>query len=536
MKKGRIMKNKTGIFAKISLALAACFLFASFSPSLDGRAVVVEDGVFPQGLFAKTVGYLPGDVISVASISGDSTVDILVIGALDPSEGVAIMLSPEAATAIGIDRSANNIVKITKRSGQDDRVFGTAVIAKQNNAVNSYSEKQAEEFDSAIAAASEEDFDASPVEEITEAQETFEAPVKEEIAEEVSQEMPVEEEAFEEEIPVEETAEEIITDEGEETIGQPVEESFEENVETPEQEIAEPETAVESVEEETEAAIEEEAVEETIEAEPFEEEFTEEYETISEEPEEPQIEEEMQPEEDVTQAQEEQFEDEAPEDIPEEPEIESEYVEGEELSELEDENIDEPEVEEQPEEEEYEAIVLVPSEANPPVEEITEENTEESIETEIEELSSEETVAEESITEENISEVTQYEESSVEEVTDVSEVTDVEEISEVYEQSTTTQNVTNVRNETNYQKYMVDSLSELKSSSYYIQIAALSSDDAIMEIVNKYCSNYPITIVPMAGGQRKQVMIGPVNMDEYAVILERFKSYGFKDAFLRKIK
>ena len=40
--------------------------------------------------------------ISVTNITGDATIDILVIGALDPSEGVAIMLSPEAAEAIGI--------------------------------------------------------------------------------------------------------------------------------------------------------------------------------------------------------------------------------------------------------------------------------------------------------------------------------------------------------------------------------------------------------------------------------------------------
>jgi hypothetical protein len=108
-------------------------MFASFSPSLDGRAVVVDDGVFPQGLFAKTVGYLPGDIITVTNIAGDATVDILVIGALDPSEGVAIMLSPEAAQAMGIEKGANNIVKITKRSGQDERVYGSAVIARQMN-------------------------------------------------------------------------------------------------------------------------------------------------------------------------------------------------------------------------------------------------------------------------------------------------------------------------------------------------------------------------------------------------------------------
>ena len=80
------------------------------------------------------------------------------------------------------------------------------------------------------------------------------------------------------------------------------------------------------------------------------------------------------------------------------------------------------------------------------------------------------------------------------------------------------------------------SYSVLESGKYYIQIATLSIDANIMEIVNKYSRNYPITIVPMAGGIRKQIMVGPLSVDEYAVVLERFRSYGYKDAFLRKIK
>ena len=127
------MKKLFKDILKLCFVITGCFVLASFSPSLDGRAVVVEPGVFPEGLFAKTVGYLPGDIISVTNITGDTTIDILVIGALDPSEGVAIMLSPEAAEAIGISANANNIVKITKRSNQDERVYGSAVIASQKN-------------------------------------------------------------------------------------------------------------------------------------------------------------------------------------------------------------------------------------------------------------------------------------------------------------------------------------------------------------------------------------------------------------------
>ena len=110
--------------------------------------------------------------------------------------------------------------------------------------------------------------------------------------------------------------------------------------------------------------------------------------------------------------------------------------------------------------------------------------------------------------------------------TDTEEKTEITEKPEV-EQSTEV---------LSYEKYMVGSLKDLESGKYYIQIATLSIDANIMEIVNKYSKNYPITIVPMAGGIRKQIMVGPLSVDEYAVVLERFRSYGYKDAFLRKIK
>ena len=88
-------------------------------------------------------------------------------------------------------------------------------------------------------------------------------------------------------------------------------------------------------------------------------------------------------------------------------------------------------------------------------------------------------------------------------------------------------------NETSYDKFMIESLDELQADRYYIQIATLRDDENILEIVNKYGKKYPITIVPTAKGT-KQVLIGPVTLDEYGTVLARFKAYGYKDAFLRK--
>lgn len=121
------------ILLVIGMVLAAGIVFTSESPSLDGRAVVADQGVFPKGLFAKTVGYLPGDTISVTNPANAERVDILVIGSLDPSEGVAVMLSPEAASALNIKQNSNNLVKLTKRNGNADEIAnGSAVIASSS--------------------------------------------------------------------------------------------------------------------------------------------------------------------------------------------------------------------------------------------------------------------------------------------------------------------------------------------------------------------------------------------------------------------
>ena len=89
--------------------------------------------------------------------------------------------------------------------------------------------------------------------------------------------------------------------------------------------------------------------------------------------------------------------------------------------------------------------------------------------------------------------------------------------------------------ETSNSKYIVPSLNDLKKGNYYVQISVLKSDEAIMEIINKYSKNYPITVVPAANGS-KQVMVGPLSIDEYGTVLARFKAYGYKDAFVRKVK
>ena len=483
------MKNK--FLKKIFILLAvlsSCFLFASFSPSLDGRAVVVNEGEMPSGLFAKTVGYLPGDTIIVSNVDGTSSVEILVIGSLDASEGVAIMLSPEAASAIGIDKKDNNIVKITKRSDKDERCTGTAVIAKSAEIENEVVD------DEKIEETSPENEILPPVEE------TFTENVQTEESAETEEVLQPTEEAFVEDIPTEETfTEEEVLPETEET---PTE-----DIPT---EIESEEIAVDELSELENPEEKEEVLQPTeevfVEDIPQEEIFTEE---------------EVLPETEETPT----------EDIPieiESEEIESEEIAADELSEL-----------ENPEEKEE---VLQPTE-EAFVEDIPQEEifTEEEVLPETEETLAEKTPTEEKSDseeyeaivlipiepEENISsEEKSEEEIVIENLKDETEKSDIKIV----------ESEKKVEKESVIEKYKVESLDELEKGSYYIQIVVLKEESNIQKIVDEYGNNYPITIVPLKNKSAYQVLIGPISMDEYGTVLNRFKSYGYKDAFLRKIK
>ena len=469
------MKNKAyKILSKLLVVVVSSLLFTSFSPSLDGRAVVVEDGVFPQGLFAKTVGYLPGDTISVTNVAGDSSVDLLVIGSLDPSEGVAIMLTPEAAAAIGIDKSENNIVKITKRSGLDERVYGNAIITKSDELpIDQNIQEESKEI-----VEDEYDVEYNPAdyhEEYVEDEESEEDEYDVEYNPADYHEEYVEDEELEEEFVSDEELEDFVTEE----------------------------------------FVEDEALEDELEANPVDEEIIEQVteEIIEEEMLEDFEESEEVPAEEIT---EEKLES---EEVP----VEQEFVETDELDNLEEEsNIEEVIEEDFAEsdeivEEEYEAIVLVPVESNPPVVEADEEEV-----VLVEELESIVAV------EEDTNEIEAVEEISEAISLPEEPVKVVEEIKIEVEQTSTPA--------IGDEKYIVPSLNDLESGKYYIQIASLRDDKNIEEIISKYANNYPIAIVPKKAGNIKQILVGPLSMDEYGVVLQRFKSYGYKDAFLRKIK
>ena len=495
------MKKLIGIICSL---LICGTLFTSFSPSLDGRAIVAEEGVLPQGLFAKAFGYLPGDSISVTSLSSKESVDILVIGALQSKEGIAILLSPEAAVALGISKTTNNVVKITKRSGQlDEAVVGTAVIGSAAEDFASYDnseetddddEEVAEEFideDSVnFAVAAESKVEETPVDsEAVEADVEYISATEPE-AEEVVAEVEKADEITGEKVVAEVEKADETTGEKDVVVITPTEEAAEEDSLPEEAVAAAPEAEEKSAEEVVEELVEDEEViaEEYVEADdlydfddetekvaaPFDEALNEDYDAVK-------------PAEDAVAAVEKAEESEA--------EKTSETLEEEVIAEAFDESkvaaeedavvAETEKTSDSDEDESYEPIVLVPASANPPVAE--EKNVEDA-----------ETAA------------------SVEE---------------------TAQPVVSTASDSfNFDKYIVSSLSDLEKGKYYVQIAMLGSEDNIRSTIKKYGKQYPITLVPLASGKGYQFLIGSLNMDEYGTVLNRFKSYGYKDAFLRRIK
>lgn len=506
------------LFVVILSVLLSGTIFTSFSPSLDGRAVVAPEGAMPKGVFAKTVGYLPGDSISVTSLSAKKTVDILVIGSIDSSEGVAILLSPEAAELLGLSKDANNVVKITKRSGQlDEAVAGTAVIG--GKVENDESDFEPEEIvsESENTAGTEEDSDS--VEEIS--AEKAEGEEKDDYAEETVEPEPVESvEAAENPAPETEIEPEVI----DEAVPHDSEDLENSGAESSEESVpSEPLESAEEIPEEKVPSKEDSVEPEKIDATdaPEEDELSENSGEIpvpvEECPEEVEPDEKLEPAEgdelsesvekieatDEPAAEEPEPENESvsvDDDVVSETPFEEESVSADELPEMNAENSElveneRPEAEplsEENSEESYEPIVLVPAESNPP------ESAGKPAEVYKNEVSAKpaENKAEERATEGKKPGASKK----------------------------------------SLEKYKVSSLKELESGKYYIQIAVLADENNLKNTVSKFEKQYPVTLVPLASGKATQVMIGPLGMDEYGAVLNRFKKSGYKDAFLRKIK
>lgn len=492
------------VFAVFTVAT----IFAAARPSVDGRAVVCEEGEMPKGLFAKTIGYLPGDSVTVTNPANGTTVDVLVLGSIDSGEGVAILLSAEAAEKLLIKKDSNVQVKITRRTGSiDESVSGTAVLAEESeenvsepeteqNIAETEENQNAVEFEEAETPVEENKISESDSE-ITEC----ETPVEDTETVELENTEPVEENTESEaESEVLEEKPEDIENENSEVFDA---DSFDEESEAPADE--QKEDLSESVE--TEELSEPEDTNTENSPEPSEEDNSEKIDAPAPEAQkEPEGEfvdekepENLETEEDSASPESfsediENAETETSDDITEDKE-QSEHFESEALSEVENTEISESApLAENTAAEEYAPIVLTPSALNPP-------------ETE----------------NENIEEESRDEPQK--------EVFVPEQADEKVESSVAKENAVGSGFES-----FVTTDAELKKGMYYLQIATLSNEENVANLTEKYGKKYPLALIKQENKNAYRVLVGPLNADEFGMIKERFESYGFKDAFLRKIK
>ncbi|MDR2595951.1 MAG: SPOR domain-containing protein [Treponema sp.] len=78
----------------------------------------------------------------------------------------------------------------------------------------------------------------------------------------------------------------------------------------------------------------------------------------------------------------------------------------------------------------------------------------------------------------------------------------------------------------------VNTIDRLDRGKYYVQVAAMSSD--LVENTLKQIDRGYAPVVLKGTDNLYRILIGPLNQGESAAVLSRFRSIGYKDAFVRK--
>jgi hypothetical protein len=80
--------------------------------------------------------------------------------------------------------------------------------------------------------------------------------------------------------------------------------------------------------------------------------------------------------------------------------------------------------------------------------------------------------------------------------------------------------------------FSVQRIYELNRGSYYVQVASYEAAEMVENAVSSIDSHYEPKVYK-DGDQSYRVLLGPLNQGESAAMLARFKSIGYKDAFVR---
>ncbi|MGP1586851.1 MAG: SPOR domain-containing protein [Treponemataceae bacterium] len=509
---------KKTIFYIVLLLAAGSIFSITVNPSLDGRAIVADSSTFPPGgYYGKAPGYLPGDTVVVTNHFNGLTVEVLILGNQDASEGIAIMLSPEAAAKLQIQKGKDIYVKVQKKQAIP---FENAVSTNSKKAsVNNISdpdknstvlpgkteESILQSISKETSTTEESELEQMPVDEApVESTVITETEIEDsaEITEEVTQVLP--EESKEVPVSTEEFVENEIAEKVEENLSLPLQEIQSVQKEDPSDEVFEIAEIddkeindekidyVEEIPEESKAQIVKEEKNDDFElAEVENDDGTDEFITI---------------------------EVELVETEPVYPSSEEESVES--VVENNDEKAPVEivlETQEKIDEDFFSSMVISPEES---VEQDSEDKNELS-QQDAKDIFSQITGETVEI-EENILDDMENESENLESVVSKSE--------ELFKD--------NLKFNEKYSKIIYNDFSltpktkQNNSKTYYLQIASLENEDNIEKIIDTYASKYPVKLVKASNTKNYQVMIGPLNDDEYEIVRARFKAI-YKDAYLR---
>ena len=485
--KGLYMKKHIGV--KIVIMIAAAFLISASKPSLDGRALVASSGELPPGLYVKAAAFLPGDTVLITNPAAKVSIEALVFGTFSPSEGVAVILSPEAADVLLITKDSNSIVQLTKSGGDTEH----SVLAKA--------------FDKASppVSAQEPADDSVPYENY------------------VKSEVPAKTEPVTPEVQDGQTADVVEPAESSVAIAQEPEPIAQtDTAETVSQtEVASGEAASAEVTSSEAASSEASSPEESFETEQV---FTPFADIASSKVPEPESAAENPPAEIPAETAELSA---VPEEEPS-PIAVSEAVYDEPLVETTVSSASDTEtpIDEQPSESE----VPLYSEAEQPL----------YTETEIPETEEAQSLSEPNIliTAEDNPPV--FEESVESDEDFVASKNDLPDYFTSSQEDEASFNEKPLYSENVYfdtDSHLIDGIDAFGTGSYCIQLATYKNKAYIAEVFEKYGDKYPIRLLKSEKiPEAYQVLIGPLNKDEYPVILKRFVSRGFKDAFVRSVR
>ena len=188
----------------IFVVLLSTLVFAqSVNPSLDGRAIVADSGIFPPGgYYGKAPGYLPGDTVVVTNHSTGFTLNVMILSSYDASEGIAIMLSPEAAEKLQITKGRDVYVKVQKK--QSILYENTLETAKNKSVQKNIQELDPDKNPLVLPGNTEQKIREVSVKEVDETEFEEISPVEEIVEEVVVEEVQPEVAEIEEVVPVEE--------------------------------------------------------------------------------------------------------------------------------------------------------------------------------------------------------------------------------------------------------------------------------------------------------------------------------------------